>query len=473
MLTLTRFTVPPEVIAAGLARLGITPIASSALRSLPTPPAPARTLEESELETSGGVVPEFAAALEVLAAPTTILSVTSNRVGRSTFHTANFVRGSVDGPVVMQARTQDGAMDLAVVPSVTEATVLIDQLLNVTAFPGGAAGAWSLSLPGYAALLAMSDLLLEAQTQARLQRSLAGRPPAVTAPALEEQLARGIAGNDTRWAVTAGQVTMLRGLLSAQGHMAAGLEELLATGLAVRRGDGIYPSGHGDTLAAMFAQLFSCGSVALSHVVEGRQVLVAFLSLFRSVAGLTTVNVASDDDVPQVEVVRSTQTGVILTLRKLLENRAPGPELLHVPGPQAPATIPIAPSSPGPQQPGGHGPAPAGTVPPRPTTAPPRPSTPPPTPSPAGPPPPAPSAAAPPPPPPPPSAPTWVPTHTVPPGGLPAWASPDPSIPPVTTLDAQLPVRLDRIDTGWGHLTCSNGFTCWVDAARLDELPGV
>lgn len=469
MLTLTRFTVPPEVVAAGLARLGLAPIASSALRSLPTPSAPARTLQDAGLETSDRVVPDFAAALEVLAAPTTILSVTSNRAGRSTFHTANFVRGTIDGPVVMQARTQDGAMDLALIPTVTEATVLIDQLLNVTAFPGGGAGSWSLSLPGYAALLAMSDLLLEAQTQARLQRSLAAGPPAVTAQALEDQLARGIAGNDTRWAVTAGQVTMLRGLLPAQGKMTAGLEELLSTGLAVRQADGIFPSGHGDTLAAMFAQLFSCGSVALSHVVEGRQVLVAFLSLFRSVAGLTTVNVAADDDVPTVDVVRSTQAGVILMLRKLLENRAPGPELLHVPGAQAPATIPTAPDPAGPP-PSGARPAPAGAVPPRPTGAPPRPETPPPTPSPAGPPPP---MAAAPPPPPPPSAPTWVPTHTVPAEGLPAWATPDPSAPPVTTLDARLPVRLDRVDTGWGHLTCSNGFTCWVDVARLDELPGV
>lgn len=455
MLTLTRFTVPPEVVAAGLARLGITPIASSALRALPTSSAPARTLQEADLETSGEVVPEFAAALEVLAAPTTILSVTSNRAGRSTFHTANFVRGTIDGPVVMQARTQDGAMDLAVVPTVTEATVLIDQLLHVTAFPGGGAGTWSLSLTGYAALLAMSDLLLEAQTQARLQRRLAASPPAVTAQALEDQLARGVTGNDTRWAVTAGQVTMLRGLLPAQGQMAAGLDELLETGLAVRQGDGIYPSGHGDTLAAMLAQLFSCGSVALSHVVEGRQVLVAFLSLFRSVAGLTTANVSADVDVPRVEVIRSTQAGVILTMRKLLENRAPGPELLHVPGPQAPATIPATPGT---------------AVPPRPTGAPPRPQVPPPTPSPSGPPPPVPAA---PPSPPPPSAPAWVPTHAVPSGGLPAWANPDPSVPPVTTLDARLPVRLDRVDTGWGHLTCSNGFTCWVDAGRLDELPGV
>ena len=150
MLAMKRFTVRPEVIAAGLSRTRITPIEAAAVRSIPPPPDPTMTLRQAGLETSDGIVPEFAAALAALAAPTTIVSVTTNRAGRSSFRTANFIRGAADRRVVMQARTADGQLDLVVTPTVTEATVLMDQLLDVTAFPGGAAGDWNLSLRGYA-----------------------------------------------------------------------------------------------------------------------------------------------------------------------------------------------------------------------------------------------------------------------------------------------------------------------------------
>jgi hypothetical protein len=314
---------------------------------------------------------------------------------------------------------------------VTQATVVLDQLLHITAFPGGAAGSWTLSLPGYAALLAMSDVLLEAQINARLERELAPTPPALTPEALEDHLARGVAGNDTRWAVTAGQVTMLRGLQPAQGHMAAGLEELRGAGLVVRQGDGTYPSGHGDALAAMLAQLFSCGSVVLSHVVEGKQVMVAFLALFRSVAGLLVANIASDVDTPRVDLVRSTQAGVLLTLRRLLENATPGPELLYQPaGIEAPAPA-VA--------------EPAATPEPRAATGP--------------------AASE-------PAPPIWRPTHVVPATGMSAWDEPDPESEPAATLDPGLAVRVDEVDTGWAHVTFSNGWTCWVDAAQLEPHPG-
>lgn len=427
MLTMKRFTVEPEVIAAGLSRAQLTPNEAASVRSLPRPPEPARTLVQAGLETPDGIVPEFAAALVALATPSTIVSVTTNRAGRSSFRTANFVRGPADGPVVMQAKTSDGKWDLVITPTVTEATVLMDQLLNITAFPGGAAGNWSLSLCGYAALLAMSDVLLKAQTQARLQRRLAKGPPALTPDRLEAQLQRGIAGNDTRWAVTAGQVTMLRGLRPAQGHMAEGLGELVSAGLASRRGYEVYPSDTGDALAATFAQLFSCGSVALSHASNNARGLVAFFSLFRSIAGLLAVNIASDDAaMPDVEIVRSTQAGVVLMMRRMLENRAPGPELLARSHPTRTAP---------PQQ--GH-------------TQPPHPPPPPPPPTLTG--------------------STWEPTHVTPSGGLQAWGEPNPAVPPTTSLPPQLPVRVMREANGWAQVKSAAGRAWWVDARRLEEI---
>ncbi len=306
------------------------PYEAAAVRSIPPPPDPTMTLRQAGLETSDGIVPEFAAAL---AAPrgsddhrvgdheprrTLVLShreLHPRRRRRAGGHAGANRRRTAGSRGHAHSHRGDGA---------DGPTPRRDR------FPGGAAGDWNLSLRGYAALLAMSDVLLEAQTVARLERRLAKGPPALTPDVLEAQLHRGIAGNDTRWAVTAGQVTMLRGLRPAQGQMAAGLGELVSAGLASQHGHAVYPSGAGDTLATMFAQLFSCGSVALSHVSGGVRGLVAFFSLFRSIAGLTTANIASDNAaMPDIEVIRSTQAGVVLTLRRLLENRAPGPELLY------------------------------------------------------------------------------------------------------------------------------------------------
>lgn len=443
-----RLVVDTDTVAAGLKRLGIEPPEHSSLHGLSAPRAQVRTLRQAEVMTDDGILPEFEAALRVLSAPTTIVTTTSNKAGLSLFHTANFVRGPVGGPIVMQAKTEDGRLDLALFPSVTEATVALDQLLGITAFPAGAPDSWQLGLPGYAALLAMSDALLDAQLTARLQRRLPAAPPAITPELLEEQLAAGIEGNDTRWAVTAGQVTMLRGLQPAAGRMTEGLEELLARGLALNPGNAVYPSGHGDALAALLAQIYMCGSVALSHVVEEAPVLVAFLSVFRSVAGLLAANVSADADETEIEVVRATQAGMILLLRGLLEHEAPGPELLYQPA---------AAGAPADTRPRRRSPQPATPV----RTAAPtdeQPAPPPPTPAP--------------PPPAPAPEPVWEPSHHVPPGGIDAWEVPDPGLEPVAALDPGLPVRVDRVDTGWAHVTCSNTWTCWVDASLLVPIEG-
>lgn len=66
----------------------------------------------------------------------------------------------------------------------------------------------------------------------------------------------------------------------------------------------------------------------------------------------------------------------------------------------------------------------------------------------------------------------FAPTHLVPSAGLAAWDVPDPSREPVATLDPSLAVEVteQRAD-GWAFVTCSNGWTCWLDGRRLVPLP--
>lgn len=87
----------------------------------------------------------------------------------------------------------------------------------------------------------------------------------------------------------------------------------------------------------------------------------------------------------------------------------------------------------------------------------------------APPPPPPPPPAA---PPPPPIKPMWQPTNRVGPAGLPAWANPDAAQQPAARIDPGVEVAVtERLDNGWANISCSNGWTAWVDGRQLVALP--
>jgi hypothetical protein len=84
---------------------------------------------------------------------------------------------------------------------------------------------------------------------------------------------------------------------------------------------------------------------------------------------------------------------------------------------------------------------------------------------------PAPPPAAPPAPPTPPVAPAWQPTNVVGPAGIDAWTNPDANQQPAARIDPGLEVAVTEYhDNGWAHVTCSNGWTAWVDGRQLLPL---
>lgn len=67
---------------------------------------------------------------------------------------------------------------------------------------------------------------------------------------------------------------------------------------------------------------------------------------------------------------------------------------------------------------------------------------------------------------------SWQPSHLVPPEGLPAWETPDGRTAPAAQLWGGLPVQVVEHWNGWARIVCSNEWTAWVDAARLQSRHG-
>ena len=65
----------------------------------------------------------------------------------------------------------------------------------------------------------------------------------------------------------------------------------------------------------------------------------------------------------------------------------------------------------------------------------------------------------------------WAPTHQVAGASLPTWAVPDANLPSDNVLAAGLEVELVASQGGWAQVRCSNGWSAWVDAARLQPIP--
>lgn len=63
----------------------------------------------------------------------------------------------------------------------------------------------------------------------------------------------------------------------------------------------------------------------------------------------------------------------------------------------------------------------------------------------------------------------WQPTHVAPDAGMNTWPAPSPTAPMGPPLDGDLPVAVAAWDGFWAQVTCSNGWTAWVDGRLLRE----
>jgi len=63
-----------------------------------------------------------------------------------------------------------------------------------------------------------------------------------------------------------------------------------------------------------------------------------------------------------------------------------------------------------------------------------------------------------------------TPTHRVGASELPTWPMPDPTAAPGPPLAAGLEVHVSEVRGDWAEVTCSNGWSAWVDVRQLIPL---
>jgi hypothetical protein len=306
------------------------------------------------LAEDGQLKPEVAATLQVAAAPAQLLSVLVNRAGQPDWQEAIFLKGRGNLPFV--AQSADGELlDLALLPTTTDALLAIDELLGLTdlvAVPSG--GLYQLDLGAYAALLATADALQVARLRARLSRQ-AQPEPVFSAELLEEQLQEGLRASDTRWAVTAGQFVCPARLESVQGRLGNGMAALGRAGLMATEAGGGTLTGEGFVLASALGQIVN--TAGLTVVVRGEErdgFVAANLTFFRCVTSIWVVTWSEVmEQAAQARVFALTAPLALELVRGLLEPvDLPQPAAPRIPeanpaGPPVPATPFVSTPAPG------------------------------------------------------------------------------------------------------------------------------
>lgn len=434
MLAPTRYQLSAEQLAAALALAGVTPKGNSVLPLRPPPSDPVNALRGTGMLSSDGRLTDNATAtLHTAAGPSHVALVTANRAGQEFRAAALLLRGSQNGMFVMQACAENGGFDFAVLPTLTQATVLVDELLDLTAFGSGSGStAIELDLCGFAALLAAADATQQARLAGVVARTTETAPSELTAGALEEQLDKGLRTNDTRWAVAAARGAVPVALSAASGRFAAGLDRLASLGLVQGTAPGAFQfTEEGSELSRSITQLVTTGSVVvLTDAAVGRTAL-AYVSMFRSPfttwfalwTGLGAKN-------PHAQLFDATNETALRLVRSLLDTPSPAWEATRTDSEMVSR-----------QRTGDGHPAAVTAVTPRPLA----------------------SAAA-------PTKRPWRPTHLAPEQGMPAWAVPDTSHAPVARIDPGVELQLLERRGNWAHVVRNNGWDAWVDGRVLKEL---
>jgi hypothetical protein len=322
MLLPTRFRLSEEQVVAALSLAKIHPTKRSMLPDLPRPAKPLPLLKDTGMLSEDGkkLNTEAEAALSITADPSHMLSVIGNNVDYDRWVETSFVHGQNDSAYVSLA-SDNKTYDFALLPTSTQAAVLIDDMLGLTAMisrPGGSR--IKLGLAGYSAVLAMADVLQATRLQARLER--ARRPvPKLTAELLEEQLLKGLDNIDTRWAVTAGRMVCPSHVRMTQGNMSEGLEQLKQAGLV----DGTSANGFtytqdGFMLGSSLGQLVYTAGFSLVVGHKDDHLSIAHASLFRTTVAIWMVtwsSVSKQD--AGAELFEASAAGAIGFIQNLLK----------------------------------------------------------------------------------------------------------------------------------------------------------
>jgi hypothetical protein len=430
-----RVQLKPDQLGAAFHLAGVTPTSRSPLRSIgavSTTAAARKALAGTGLVgRADGLIGDAAAAMAVLADPRLAVVVVANRANGPEWAETTLLSPGAAGPYVLLA--DDGAVaDLAIVPTLSGALVLLDELIGVSLLPAtDGFEPVELDLAGFAALVAASDVARATRLERALDRSTDGAPVTFTAADLDAALDRGMAGTDARWAVDAARVISPPVFATAAGRMADGLKSLAGAGLVAAKGRSAAFTAAGRAAADGLGRLVGSASITVAFPPDdGGARGVSHVGVFRAVDSIWMVpwsTIGADDATVSVY---QTSTTTALRLLQALVVPVPPPSTAER---AAPATAKKATAKKATAKKAAAAPVPATAGPPHPAPAAP-----------------------------------WAATHLVPAGGLDAYHEPDASASPVASLDAALAVQVDEQLGAWAHVICSNGWQAWVDGRDLE-----
>lgn len=262
MTTMQRFILDSATLAGAVSMAGIDDVGDSGL------PGPARP-NQRKLGSAGALdgtalQEDFAAALDVMAHPTRVLAVTASGAGRPDWVVTRLVPSPASDAVVAWAKRGDD-YDIAVLGARSAAVLLVDELLKLTDLPTSEPNArYDLSVSGYVALLAASDVMQRVALQNRLDRKIRQAPPTLDAASAADLVRLGIREPDTRWAVSAGALTSPSPFPADETDLTAGLDELRQVGIVTGRPGEVRLSATGIALSDALTRIINLGSLELS-----------------------------------------------------------------------------------------------------------------------------------------------------------------------------------------------------------------
>jgi hypothetical protein len=283
----TRYRITADQLAAALKLAGLKPTKRAGLTLPPPHNNPVASLRDANLlAPDESLTAEAAACLAILADPARQLSVRINDAGEASWRETLILRGADQGGLVARGTIDNGGFDLAFLATPTQAAVLLDDVIGLTAL-AALPGAWSvdLELPAYAALLASADLIQAAMLRARMERTDSAMP-VLTVPALEEQLKLGIKHHDTRWAVSAGSQVCPVQLAGALGKLNIGAKELSSLGfLGLVQGNYIL-TAIGQRVVATLGQIVRTAGLSVTIDLASGSAKACFATIFRTATAI-------------------------------------------------------------------------------------------------------------------------------------------------------------------------------------------
>jgi len=320
-----RYRLDQDQVAAVLNLLGVVPDGRFVTVS-DVAATPRGVLEGSGLLDTNTDMPVqvLDSAIRIVAAPERVLAARVNVRGVEEWDITQVAAGSTGGPYVVVATPGDG-LDILVLSTEYEVAALLDGLFDLTTLPSRpVAPDFMISFDGWIGVLAAAD----AQRSAVLAAQL-GRQPVPDARfdalGLQDQVASGVVGNDTQWAITAFTPISPFDLRTAPPSGSAMVEGMKEAGLVEADGEYLRPNSLGTDVVGLCSEVIKWGGVTLSFTGSSPDVRMAEITVLRSPLRLGLGFWNGEDDAREVTILEPESEVAAEMLRRLLLIPVPAP----------------------------------------------------------------------------------------------------------------------------------------------------